>query len=46
MLYDGGGRCCDLAERCGKKPELRLEVFEEHGKVWFSLEKWRLLVFD
>jgi hypothetical protein len=32
--------------RSVEKPELRLEVFKEHGKVWFSLEKWRFLVFN
>jgi hypothetical protein len=44
MLYDGGGRCCDLAERCGKsrhyvwrylKNMERYGLALKNGDFWF-----------
>jgi hypothetical protein len=38
MLYDGGGRCCDLAERSGKKPELRPQILEKFAKYGLAFK--------
>jgi Mn-dependent DtxR family transcriptional regulator len=44
MLYDGGGRCCDLAERCGKSQNYvwrylknmeRYGLALKNGDFWF-----------
>jgi hypothetical protein len=44
ILYDGGGRCCDLAERCGKSQNYvwrylknmeRYGLALKNGDFWF-----------
>jgi DNA-binding Lrp family transcriptional regulator len=45
LLYDGGGRCCDLAERCGKSQNYvwrYLKNMERYGLVLKNGDFWFL----
>jgi hypothetical protein len=48
MLYDGGGRCCDLAERCGKSQNYvwrYLKNMERYGLALKNGDFWFLTDF-